>query len=167
MHFIKQKQQTTTICPQCDNVVRIDAEVCNICGKQLRGSNGKTVPLAPRTPTPAVAAVVPPTQAAATTTAIPALPVAEEEYEDDEEEYEEEEEDDEEEEVASISSVIPSAPSEILRQVQHLQSLTASMERYFPAELPEKPHKLALWRKQLQRAHLCAEILGSRATPTH
>ena len=35
MQFTTPTQQLTT-CPQCDNVVRIDAEICNICGKRLR-----------------------------------------------------------------------------------------------------------------------------------
>src|SRR6266852_9965430 len=35
MQFTTQQQQLTT-CPQCDNVVRVDAEFCNICGKRLR-----------------------------------------------------------------------------------------------------------------------------------
>lgn len=35
MQFTTPIQQLTT-CPQCDNVVRIDAEFCNICGKWLR-----------------------------------------------------------------------------------------------------------------------------------
>src|SRR5690348_12195136 len=51
MQFIRQKQQVTT-CPQCDNVVRVDAEVCNICGKRLKPANGKSQPLAPQTPLP-------------------------------------------------------------------------------------------------------------------
>src|SRR5712691_12672210 len=40
MQFTTSTQQLTT-CPQCDNVVRIDAEFCNICGKRLRpAANG-------------------------------------------------------------------------------------------------------------------------------
>src|SRR6266702_2525636 len=35
MQFTTQTQQAI-ICPQCDNVVPIDAEFCNICGKRLR-----------------------------------------------------------------------------------------------------------------------------------
>src|SRR5713101_4738520 len=35
MQFTTQQQQLTT-CPQCDNVVRVDAEFCNICGKRLK-----------------------------------------------------------------------------------------------------------------------------------
>ena len=35
MQFTTPIQQLTT-CPQCDNIVRTDAEFCNICGKRLR-----------------------------------------------------------------------------------------------------------------------------------
>src|SRR5450755_4446086 len=35
MQFTTSTQQLTT-CPQCDNVVRVDADFCNICGKRLR-----------------------------------------------------------------------------------------------------------------------------------
>ena len=56
MQFTAQTQQLTT-CPQCDNVVRIDAEFCNICGKRLRqataGSATPAVPPAPGGPGPA------------------------------------------------------------------------------------------------------------------
>jgi energy-coupling factor transporter ATP-binding protein EcfA2 len=155
MHFMKQKQQVTT-CPQCDNVVRIDADFCNICGQQLKVSNGKTSTLTQRPP--AIAAAP-----AATTTSIPAAsraPSADEE-EDDGEEYEEEEDEEYEEENPSIlpTAIIPSTPGEILHQIQYLHSLSNSMERYFPADLSEKAQKLALWRKQLQRAQTCAGIL--------
>lgn len=43
MQFIRSKQQVIT-CPQCDNVIRNDAEVCNICGKRLKGASGKGSP---------------------------------------------------------------------------------------------------------------------------
>src|ERR1700680_1543709 len=36
MQFTTPTQQQITTCPQCDNVVRIDAEFCNICGKRLQ-----------------------------------------------------------------------------------------------------------------------------------
>ncbi|HTK06018.1 MAG TPA: dynamin family protein [Ktedonobacteraceae bacterium] len=150
MHFIKQKQQVTT-CPQCDNVVRIDAEVCNICGKQLKNSTGKTATLAQRTPAPAAVPPAPPIPAPPVTAPIPTPPppqAAEEEYEDDDEDLPQ-----------SPSPVLPSAPGEILHQIHYLQSLSPSMERYFPADLPEKAQKLALWRRQLQRALSCAEML--------
>ena len=39
MQFTTPIQQLTT-CPQCDNVVRIDAEICNICGKRLKLPTG-------------------------------------------------------------------------------------------------------------------------------
>ena len=39
MQFTPPTQQLTT-CPQCDNVVRVDEEFCNICGKRLLPASG-------------------------------------------------------------------------------------------------------------------------------
>ncbi len=148
MQFIKSKKQVIT-CPQCDNVVRIDADFCNICGQPLRGTSSK-----PQLVKPA-AAIAPP------------QPAATEQIEEEEEEYEyeEEEEEYEEEEDAELLSdatssdpvIIPSAPGEILNLLQHLQDHSAQIDRYFPADLPGKALKLSQWKKQLQRAYTCAE----------
>src|SRR5438874_6896558 len=73
MQFTTQTQQLTT-CPQCDNVVHIDAEFCNICGKRLRPAVGTGGTRLPGTST-------------ATQTLRPiSSQVDEEEYEDDDEE---------------------------------------------------------------------------------
>src|SRR5205823_6379143 len=53
----------------------------------------------------------------------------------------------------------PATPGEILQQVQQLQEQATHMERYFPADLPDKEQKLNTWRKQLQRVNACAELL--------
>jgi DNA replication protein DnaC len=150
MQFIRQKQQVT-VCPQCDNVVRIDADVCNICGKRLRPSNGKAQPASPPTPRiPPSSQTLPPPP--------PSLKEDEEEDEyEDEEEYEDEDSDSDQEQL--ISPAIPSTPAEILGLLQRLQDQSAQIERYFPADLPDKIQKLDAWRKQLQRARACAELL--------
>lgn len=121
MQFTAKTPQLTT-CPQCDNIVRVDAEFCNICGKRLQ----------------------PATQN-----------LSESQF--DGEEYELEEE---------LSSAISidtplAAPStsEILHFLQQLQEQSGEIERYFPAELPGKTQKLVAWKKQIQRARACAELL--------
>jgi hypothetical protein len=160
MQFIRQKQQVT-VCPQCDNVVRIDAEVCNICGKRLKAGSGKgtakSVPSTPLTaPVPAQTlqnvAVAPPRQEAIS---------PEQEQIEEEEEYQEEYEEDEyeEEENNYVPPPLPATPGEILHLLQRLQEQSNRMERYFPADLPDKAQKLGAWRKQLQRAYACAELL--------
>ena len=166
MQFIRHKQQMTT-CPQCDNVVRIDAEFCNICGKRLRPPNGKSQPAAISAQLPAPAATP---SASAQTAQQPAAPSAtapaalEEEVE--EEEYEEdfeEEEETEEEEISatgggSALEAALSATSEIFDRLRYLQEQATHMEMYFPADLPDKAQKLSAWRKQLQRAQACADL---------
>ncbi|MBV9231584.1 MAG: dynamin family protein [Chloroflexi bacterium] len=152
MQFIKQKQPQVTTCPQCDNVVRVDAEVCNICGKRLKPgpASGKFQTVA--SPTPQIA------QPIAQPLPPPPNPIQdkEEEYED---EYEDEEEEEEEEQdEVSASPTLPSTPGEILSLLERLQDQSAQMDRYFPADLPGKAQKLALWKKQLQRARACAEL---------
>jgi hypothetical protein len=76
MQFTTQTQQLTT-CPQCDNVVRIDAEFCNICGKRLRPAVGTG------------ATRLPGTSMATQTLRSISSQVDEEEYEDDDEEDDE------------------------------------------------------------------------------
>lgn len=126
-------QQLTT-CPQCDNVVRVDVEFCNICGKRLLpgspGSGEQT----------------------------------DDEYEDediyiDDEEYE----DDEAEALgvkgsASLIPPTPPSPGEILARLHRLHEQANQIERYFPADLPGKEQKLIVWKKQIQRALSCAEL---------
>jgi len=139
MQFTTPIQQLTT-CPQCDNVVRIDAEFCNICGKRLR----------PASPSPYLS---PAQQAEA----------------DDEDEYEDEDyldEDDEQESGATALATrhtaqapsLPLSTGEILSQLRRLQAQTDQMERYFPADLPDKARKLAAWKKQISRALACIEL---------
>lgn len=82
---------------------------------------------------------------------------------DEEEEYEDEYEDDDEEEFDDheqprIADTLPTAPGEILGTLQRLQEQSSQMERYFPADLPNKAQKLAAWKKQIQRARACAEL---------
>jgi hypothetical protein len=157
MQFIRQKQQRVTTCPQCDNVVPIDAEVCNICGQRLKAGSGKypaTTPISQSLPAPISTPVPAPT---------PALPIEteqeEEEYEEDEEEYEEYEEDEIDATDTEVETpIIPSAPGEILNTLRRLEDQFAQMDHYFPAELPGKAQKLALWRKQIHRALSCAEL---------
>jgi hypothetical protein len=127
-------QQLTT-CPQCDNVVHVDAEFCNICGKRLRPPSGQLPVHGPSS-----------------------IDKDEVEYID-EEEYEDEEA--EALGVRGLAQLTPPAPpsaSEILQRLQRLQELSGQMERYFPADLPDKVQKLANWQKQLQRAVACAEL---------
>ncbi len=130
-------QQLTT-CPQCDNVVRVDAEVCNICGKRLLPISGQ----------------------------LPANRAAEddEEYEDDEYIDDEEYEDDEAEALgvrgsSQLTPPTPPSPGEILQRLRRLHEQSAQIERFFPAALPGKEQKLASWKKQIQRAITCAELL--------
>jgi len=142
MQFTTQTQQLTT-CPQCDNVVRIDAEFCNICGQRLQPLSGNARPG---------------TQLASQ---LASDEDEEEEYED-EEEYEYEEEEEEEESVQvekdAASQPIPPAPIEIQNLLRRLQEQSAQMEIYFPANLPGKAQRLVAWKKQLQRAHAAAEL---------
>lgn len=129
-------QQLTT-CPQCDNVVRVDAEICNICGKRLLPASSQ----------------------------LPANHANEddEEYEDDEYIDDEEYEDDEAEALgvrrsARLTPPTPPSPGEILHRIRRLQDLSGQIERYFPASLPGKEQKLTAWKKQIQRALICAEL---------
>ncbi|HLX38994.1 MAG TPA: dynamin family protein [Ktedonobacteraceae bacterium] len=136
MQYTTRSQQLTT-CPQCDNVVRFDAEFCNICGKQLQLSfqPGHTQ----RNDTSALHS---------------------EEMSEDDDEYIYEDEDDDEAATTTTSDVtlLPSAPGEILHLLHRLQEESAYIERYFPASLPGKTQKLLAWKKQLQRAYACAEL---------
>jgi hypothetical protein len=130
-------QQLTT-CPQCDNVVRVDAEFCNICGKRLR-------------------LVGAPTGSQSS--------LEEDDY--DEEYIDEEEYEDEEAEALGVKGITPLTPpdppsaGEIQHRLSRLQEQTDQIERYFPADLPGKEQKLASWKKQIQRALACAELLDS------
>src|SRR5437899_11095919 len=111
MQFTTQTQQLTT-CPQCDNVVRIDAEFCNICGQRLGPLSGNARPG---------------TQLASQ---LASDEDEEEEYEDEEEyEYEEEEEEDESVQVENdaASQRIPPAPIEIQNLLRRLQEQSAQM----------------------------------------
>jgi len=123
------KQQLTT-CPQCDNVVRVDADFCNICGQQLRPKAARTGQL-PQGYTPRTA-----------------------HDPDEDDEYE-----DEDDEAASSQAVtVSSAPTEILATLQRLHDQFPHMEAYFPADLPNKAQKLTAWKKQIQRALACADL---------
>src|SRR5437660_3235744 len=96
MQFTTPIQQLTT-CPQCDNVVRVDAEFCNICGKRLRPSMG-------------------PDRLASLQTTQAFISQADDE-DDDDDEYEDEDSDEVEVTLNAKtppSQPIPSAPAEIL-----------------------------------------------------
>jgi len=141
MQFTAQPQQLTT-CPQCDNVVRIDAEFCNICGKRLR---------------PAATVAYLGMQIPATSSPSPLPPKVE--VEEDDGEYIDEDEDiPVSVEKRVRSQPILTAPSEILSLLRHLQEQSTQMEQYFPADLPGKAQKVIAWKKQLQRALACAEL---------
>lgn len=139
MQFTPPTQQLTT-CPQCDNVVRVDAEFCNICGKRLLPASGQFPSILSR------------------------QGEDEDEYEDDEFIDDEEYEDDEAEALgiranAELTPPAPPAPGEILQRIRRLQEQSSQIERYFPASLPGKEQKLMAWKKQIQRALACAELL--------
>ncbi len=136
MQFTSPTQQLTT-CPQCDNVVRVDADVCNICGKSLRPPNGQ----------PQLNTSQPETD----------------EYEEEEYIDEEEYEDDEAEalgvrETTQLTPPAPPSPGEILQRLRRLQQQSSGIERYFPADLPGKEQKLTAWKKQIARAMASAEL---------
>ncbi len=130
MQVTRQGQQLTT-CPQCDNVVRIDAEFCNICGQRLR---------------PAVKQGTQGNQLFSSYGSNSEI-----------EEYEEEEDEEDDEDEKNVA-LVPSSPGEILNTLQRLQEQSAMMDRYFPADLPGKTQKMMAWRKQIQRARACAEL---------
>lgn len=128
--------QELTTCPQCDNVVRVDAEVCNICGQRL----------------------LPLSQDSAL-----ARQQDEDEYEEEDDEEDEEYESDEAEALGVRASArlippTPPLPGEILQSLRRLQDQSSHIERYFPADLPGKEQKLAAWKKQIQRALTSAEL---------
>lgn len=139
MQYTTQAQQLTT-CPQCDNVVRIDAEFCNICSKRLRP-----------------ASQVDSTQRIHTLATL--TPQFEEEYEDDDEyPYEDDEAEATNAATNADASHLPAAPGEILHLLHRLQEQSAYIEQFFPASLPNKAQKLQAWKKQLQRAYACAGL---------
>ncbi len=145
MQFTTQTQQLTT-CPQCDNVVRIDAEFCNICGKRLRpaASTSSTrftsVPMTTQNLQP------------------DSSHTQEEEYEDADEEFDEDSEEDTQDELSPSVPQVPSSIGEILGQLRRLHEQSSQMESYFPAALPGKTQKLLAWKKQLQRTLVCTEL---------
>src|SRR5579859_6522853 len=116
MQSTPSTQQLTT-CPQCDNVVRVDAEVCNICGKRLLPTSGQLT-----------------TNRAHE---------GDEEYEDDEYIDDEEYEDEEAEALGvrgstQLTPPTPPSSSEILQRIRRLQDQSGQIDRYFPASLPGK-----------------------------
>jgi energy-coupling factor transporter ATP-binding protein EcfA2 len=131
-------QQLTT-CPQCDNVVRMDAEFCNICGKRLHNAGASAF--------------------GQSQTAF--LQQENDEYDEyiDDEEYE-----DDEAEALGIKAIVPltpptpPSPGETLHLLRRLQEQSGQIERYFPADLPGKDQKLTAWKKQIQRALASAEL---------
>ncbi len=131
MQSLRSRQQLTT-CPQCDNIVPIDAEFCNICGQQLKGVGIQSY--------------------------LSGTTLADNDEEDDEDDDDIDNGNSQSSARGPRTSTIPSAPSEILQQLKELQDQVVQIERYFPAELPGKAQKLALWKKQLQRAYTCAEL---------
>src|SRR6266849_4661438 len=139
MQFTTQAQQVI-ICPQCDNVVHIDAEFCNICGKQLR----------------------PPIAISGAGTLIVAPSSFPSQVEDGDIDGEDDEDYEDELDHSGMHTTVPSIPpalGELLNLLRHLQEQSAHIEHYFPAELPGKAQKLLAWKKQLHRAFACAELL--------
>ncbi len=138
MQFLRSRQQLTT-CPQCDNIVPIDAEFCNICGQQLKGPGVQSYLEGDLLGT--------------------ALASNDEEYE---EEYDDEIDNrngnGQSGTRALRATTIPSTTSEILQQLKGLQDQVVQIEKYFPAEMPDKAQKLSVWKKQLHRAFACAEL---------
>ena len=142
MQSTKPGQQLTT-CPQCDNVVRTDAEFCNICGQRLRAPLNYSHVI---------------TQQAANY-----APYSTAQNAGRQGATQQDNADEEEDNLAPESNgtpPLPSAPtpSEIVSTLQRLQEQSAYIEHYFPADLPGKAQKLSAWRKQLQRARACAEL---------
>ncbi len=127
------KQQLTT-CPQCDNVVRVDADFCNICGEQLRSMTNKTRP-----------------------NQFPQGRGTRMQH-NDEDEYDDDDETSSVQTMNTHSFPISSAPTEILNVLHHLHDQFSQMEAYFPANLPDKSQKLTAWKKQIQRALACANL---------
>src|SRR5215471_6280288 len=141
MQFTTQTQQAI-ICPQCDNVVRIDAEFCNICGKRLRPALADTQPTTSMVASPSY-----PSQ------------MQDGDFDDEEDEDYIDEEDDEDDLDYSVKhTMVPLAPGEVLNLLRQLQEQSVYIERYFPADLPGKAQKLLAWKKQLQRASASAEL---------
>ena len=135
MQSTPARQQLTT-CPQCDNVVRVDADFCNICGQQLRPMANKSEQLIQAHSSRFV-------------------------QNDEEDEYEDDEYEDERASTNSLvplTAPVPTAPTEILTLLHHLQDESASIETYFPANLPNKAQKLTVWKKQIQRVLACVEL---------
>ena len=143
MQFTTQAQQVI-ICPQCDNVVRIDAEFCNICGKQLRPTVAEA-----RSGSLGIASASFPSQVEDGNI-----------DDDDDEDYFDEDDEDESNHSAKDVTVpsIPPATGELLILLRQLQEQSTYIERYFPADLPGKAEKLLAWKKQLHRASACAEL---------
>src|SRR5579863_3400703 len=137
MQYTTQSQQLTT-CPQCDNIVLIDAEFCNICGKRLRpASVGSRFIVEPDSSRPQPSSY-----------ASSMLASDDDLYEDDE--YDEDDDQELDEAESNSQSVLAPAPGEILAFLRSLQEQVAHIERYFPAQLPDKAQKVMAWRKQLQ-----------------
>src|SRR5258708_37638880 len=137
MQFTTQTQQAI-ICPQCDNVVPIDAEFCNICGKRLRPPLANT-----RTAMP-IASYPPP----AFTSQI-------EDAEDDDE-YIDEDEDESEQHGKGIA--IPATPAELLYLLRQLQEQAVHIGRYFPPDLAVKAQQTTVCKQQVQRALAITEL---------
>jgi hypothetical protein len=143
MQFTSPTQQVI-ICPQCDNVVRIDAEFCNICGKRLQPALTNA-----HQSTPMVASL-----------SFPSL-IEEGAIDDEDDEHYIDDEDYEDEIDLSTKLATPPNPpasGEILNLLRQLQAQSVHIDHYFPAELPGKAQKLLAWKKQLQRASICAEL---------
>ncbi|HEV2473530.1 MAG TPA: dynamin family protein, partial [Chthonomonadales bacterium] len=135
--------QQVMACPQCDNIVSIYAEFCNICGKRLRPPATGAIP------------------ALSSPYALSAQPQDDDdEYEDDDFELEDGETSTTALRVttATQASSLPQSAGEILTHLRRVQEQIEQMDRYFPAELPGKEQKLVAWKKQIQRALACVEL---------
>ena len=128
MQSTRLRQQVTT-CPQCDNIVSIYAEFCNICGQQLQPTSGIYA------------------QQGNLTT-----PLFEDDIEDDNRDEERLLSD------ATQTRALSSTPAELLSTLRRLQEQSTHIDLFFPADLPDKEKKLLAWKKQIQRAQVCAEL---------
>jgi guanylate kinase len=138
--------QQVIACPQCDNIISITAEFCNICGKRLQPP-----------------AIVTGASYGSIAALAPAYTLSAQQQDDDE--YEDDDFDEEDGEtsttalrVAPTGQTSSHSASEILTQLRRLQEQIEQIGRYFPADLPDKAQKLSAWKKQLQRALACVEL---------
>ena len=161
MQFLRSKQHFTT-CLQCDNIVRSDSDVCNICGQRLKPQTKKgqaegfpTTPL-PQSAFTTVAAPTPPpsTRSRGTTTLT----------HDRSDETKTSRSRDRNFPFLAESNLettlpMPANLEEITTITTHLLTLSDSIHTYFPSHFSEKDQKFVLWLKHIQRVQACIRLL--------